>query len=426
MEADLTFRLFAFLILIGLSAGFSASETAFFSLGKPRLQAFRTRGSGNERRIAALLNRPRRLIISILMGNEIVNIAASAVFTGTVVALFGEEMGRYSAVLMIPLLVIFGEVTPKSVAARFPEAFARMLVLPIRGFARVITPLRWVFLQMSNGVLRLMGAPPRAPSNILLEDEFLSLVDAGLEEGELGAAERTYIRNIFEFHDRRVNEVIVPRTDMVCWEVDLPIAEVVNRLRNTPHSRIPIYREDRDHIVGMLYTKDFLRTVRRKNFGPDEILTENMLRKPLVVPEGLKLEELFRVFRRQRTHIAIVADEYGGVAGLVTMTDLLEEIFGEIRDEYDVDGDREIQPLPDGSYLCQAVASLNDFTSATGWSLPGEIQANSLGGFVFTLLGRIPRPRERVYSGDLEIAVLEVEENRIVRLRVSQRGGAGA
>lgn len=425
MEIDFTFRLLAFLVLIGLSAGFSASETAFFSLSKPRLQAFRLKGSPIERHIFSLLDRPRRLIISILMGNEIVNIAASVVFTGSMVAIFGEQKGRYWAILMIPILLVFGEVTPKSLAARFPEQFSRALVFPLKVFAGAIFPLRWVFLQISNGVLRLMGAPPRAPSNILLEDEFLTLVDVSHEEGELGATERTYIRNIFEFHDRRVGEVIVPRTDMLCWEAELPLAEVASRLRNTPHSRIPIYRGDRDHIEGILYAKDFLRTTRRKNFEPDEVLTENLLRRPLVVPEGLKLDELFRVFRRRRTHIAIVADEYGGVAGLVTMTDLLEEIFGEIRDEYDINEDRDIQPLPGGAYLCQAVTTLNDFTEVTGWSLPGEIEANSLGGFVFTLLGRIPRPRERVYSGDLEITVLEVQENRIVRLRVSQRGRAG-
>ncbi|MEE9276058.1 MAG: hemolysin family protein [bacterium] len=422
MEADLLFRAAAFLALMGLSAGFSASETAFFSLSRLRLQTMRKESAAG-RRIASLIERPRRLIISILMGNEIVNIAAAAVFAGTVVSLAGKERSWLAPVLMTPLLVVLGEVTPKSIAARFPEIFSRVLVFPISLFARLVAPLRWVVLQISNGVLTLAGAPPRTRANLLMEDEFLTLVDAGHEEGELDAVEREYIHNIFRFHDRTVAEIAVPRTDMVCWEAGLPLAEVAERVRTAPHSRIPIFREDRDHIAGVLYVKDFLRVVRRESFGPDERLTQKMWRPPLVISAGMRLEPLFRLLRQRRTHIAIVGDEHGGVLGLVTMKDLLEEIFGEIRDEFDESRRGDIEALPDGSFVCMARVPIEEFAERTGWEAPARPGARTLGGLVFHALGRVPRKGERVGIGEVELTVLEMRGTRVLRVRAERREG---
>ncbi len=423
MEADLLFRLVAFFVLIALSAGFSASETAFFSLGGYRVQGMRKEG-GVGARIAALLKRPRRLIISILMGNEIVNIAASAVFAGAVVSFLGEGRSWLAVVLMTPILMVFGEITPKSVAARFPEGFARLLAAPLSHFAAFIRPFRAVVLWISNGVLILLGAPPQAKSNILMEDEFLTLVDAGHEEGELDAVEKAYIHNIFKFHDGTVREIQVPRTDMVCWEAGLPLAEAVNRVRSSPHSRIPIYRDDRDHIVGIAYVKDFLRLARRKSFDPSEMIPAKMLREPLFVPTGMKLEALFRLFRQKRTHIAIVADEFGGVSGLVTMEDLLEEIFGEIKDEFDAGEEAEAEKQADGSYLCLARIPLEAFRERTGWPLPGAMGANTLGGLVFHMLGQVPKVNEKVRVGNIELTVLEVRQTRVLRIRAERLGEA--
>ena len=279
MDADLLFRFVAFVFLMLCSAGFSASETALFSLPRPRVRAMRREGGMGER-ISDLLDRPRRLITSILMGNEIVNIASSALFTGVVVAYLEPEKRWLAPVFMTPLLMVFGEITPKSLAARYPERFSRLLAYPISGFARIVSPLRWVFLQVANGVLSLMGAPSRDPQSILMEDEFLHLVDAGHAEGELQEGERELIHNVFGFHDRTVAEVAVPRTDLECWEMGLPVAEMIDRIRTTTHSRIPIFQRDRDQIVGILYIKDFLRQAGRKNFGPEERLTEKMLRPP--------------------------------------------------------------------------------------------------------------------------------------------------
>ena len=416
MEGPLLFRFSLICVLLLFSAAFSASETAFFSLARLRVQTLRKEG-GLGRRIADLLDRPRRLITSILIGNEMVNIGASALFTGGLVLLLGEQRSWLAPILMTPILMVFGEITPKSIAARFPEFFARLLVIPIALFARAISPLRWVFLQVSNGVLRLAGAPPRARGNLLTEGEFLHLVDAGHAGGVLDATERTYIRNVFEFHDLTAREVAVRRTEMVCWEADLPLAEVIGKVRGAPHSRIPIYRGDRDNIVGILYVKDFLRQAGRRDAGPGERLSPQLLRAPLYVPSGMKLDALFRLFRQRRTHMAIVLDEFGGVEGLVTMKDLLEEIFGEIRDEFDAASEEWIQLQADGSYLCRARVTLDDFAEATGWRVAEHPEAQTLGGVVFTVLGRVPRAGERASWDGVEFMVVEARPTGAVKIR---------
>jgi len=419
VEAGIILRLAAFVLLMCLSACFSASETAFFSLSRVRVRTLRKESKLGER-IGLLLERPRRLIISILMGNEIVNIIASALFTGSVVLLLGEGQTWLAPILMIPLLMVFGEITPKSVAARYPESFARILAVPLALFTRLIHPLRWVFLIISNAVLSLLGAGTRDQSNILMEDEFLTLVEAGLEEGELDATERTYIRNIFEFHDRTVGEITIPRTDMECWEAGIPLSDVAGLVREAAYSRVPVYEGDRDHIVGILYLKDFLEVFHQTSFEADRVLTREMLRKPLIVPEGTKLDALFRLLRQERTHLAIVADEFGGVTGLVTMADLLDEIFGEIRDEFDEEEEAEIEKQDDGSFLCQARLLLPEFREQTGWRLSDYPDVHTVGGLVFTLVGRVPEAGDRVSHGGVEFIVLEADQTRVVRVRAEK------
>lgn len=356
------------------------------------------------------------------MGNEIVNILASAIFTGSLILLMGESRGWLAPLLMTPLLMVFGEITPKSLAARFPETFARMLVIPLSLFMRVIAPVRWIFLQVSNGILSIFGAGSRDQSNILMEDEFLTLVEAGLEEGELDATEQTYILNIFEFHDRTVDEIIVPRTDMECWEIGMPLREIARLVQQAAFSRVPIYEGDRDHIIGVLYLKDFLGVFQQQSIDSEQVLTKEMLHDPLIVPEGLTLNALFRLLRQKRTHIAIVADEFGGVSGLVTMTDLLDEIFGEIRDEFDGKEEVEIEKQPDGSFIFLARLLLREFSEYTGWSLPEDSDSLTVGGFVFNLLGHVPEAGENVRFERIEFTVLEIENTRVLKLRAKHIG----
>jgi CBS domain containing-hemolysin-like protein len=209
---------------------------------------------------------------------------------------------------------------------------------------------------------------------------------------------------------------------MECWEAGIPLSDVAGLVREAAYSRVPVYEGDRDHIVGILYLKDFLEVFHRTSFEEDRVLTREMLRKPLIVPEGTKLDALFRLLRQERTHLAIVADEFGGVTGLVTMADLLDEIFGEIRDEFDEEEEAEIEKQDDGSFLCQARLPLSEFREQTGWRLSDYPDVHTVGGLVFTLVGRVPEAGDRVSHGGVEFIVLEADQTRVVRVRAEKTG----
>ncbi|MFQ5895503.1 MAG: hemolysin family protein, partial [Nitrospinota bacterium] len=408
-----------FAVLLGCSAFFSASETAFFSLSRFRVQRLREEGGGG-RRVAGLLDRPRRLIITILTGNELVNVAASALFASLTIAVLGEGRGWVAILIMTPLLMLFGEIGPKTLAVKSAEPLARAFSLPLGVFAASVTPLRWFFLQLSERLLRLLGGGRPGPGNILVEEEFRALVDVGHEAGELEPVEHRYIHNIFEFTDEVVSDIMVPRTDMVCWEDTLNLGEVVERVRSAPFSRIPLCHEDRDHIVGVLYIKDFLRLSRQRDFDPSAPIPPSLIREPHFVPSGMRVGELFLRLRQGRTHMAIVADEFGGVAGLVTMEDLLERIFGELADEFDSRAEPLHQPQADGSHIFLGRIPLEDFSAIVGWHVPEDAEAETLGGFLFDRLGRVPRRGEKLSLNGLEFTVAEVRKTRIVKVRVSR------
>ncbi|MED5578944.1 MAG: hemolysin family protein [Nitrospinota bacterium] len=332
MDTIFFFRVLFFIFLLFLSACFSGTETSFFSLSKSQIGKLRNSGSTGFK-IAFLLEDPRRLITSILICNEIVNIAASSLFMGTIIFYFGSGFEWLVPCFLLPVLMIFGEITPKSFAARFPEKSARFLVYPVSFFAALISPLRNFCLFFANNFLSLLGVKSTAKENVLNENEFLNLVEIGVSEGEVEEIENKIIQNVFSFHDKKIETILVSRDQMLCWDNGLNFGEILKRVKKVPFSRIPVFNVEKTEIIGILYIKDFLRSVSSMKGIPDGILSPNMLREPLFVSIDTKLDILFHMFRRRRIHIAIVLDRFRKVVGMVTMTDLLEEIFGEIRQE---------------------------------------------------------------------------------------------
>ena len=328
------------------SGFFSGSETSLFSLG--RVERYRAREEHEtlvSRSLRALVERPRRLIVTILIGNELVNITISTLTASLTENTFLGWISLDSidplllktvttTAICFPLLLIFGEITPKTLALYNPRGYARFAAIPLRLFSSLIAPVRWVLASLANGAVRLLfGEFPKADLPIT-EEEFRNLVDQSNEGGVLQETEREFIHNIFDFGETRVAEVMTPRTEMFCVQVDQELEEILAALERQPYSRIPVYEKDKDDIVGLLYCKDLLEIVsdpqRRARFN-----LRALLRKPYFIPQSKKASDLFREFRINRIHLAIVVDEYGGVAGLVTMEDLLEELFGEILDEYE-------------------------------------------------------------------------------------------
>jgi putative hemolysin len=326
------------LVLLGalvlVSAFFSGSETAVFSLSRAKRQKLAASDKPTDRRILNLLAKPRRLIATILVGNELVNIAAGAVATRLGERHFGGY-GKIAAevittLLLLPLVLLIGEITPKSIALKVSEQWASVAARPIALFAWIIAPLRWLVRGLSEFFLWILRARPPARDEGLREEEFRALVDVGSEEGELEATERRLIHNVFEFGDKTVAQVMTPAERIFALSYGLPMARLVDLVMQQRVSRIPIYRGRRDNVVGVLMAKDLIGYSRGLWRGAT---LGQLLRPPFYVPKTTKLDRLFRQMQRRKTHLALVVDEYGRTVGLVTMDDLLGELFSAIAED---------------------------------------------------------------------------------------------
>ena len=418
------------LVLLLLCSGFfSSSETSIFSLG--RLERYRIREEKKtfiSRCLLELLERPRRLIVTILIGNELVNITISslsaslvddAFFTWTPPASIDPVLLKtaIATAVCFPLLLVFGEIAPKTIALYNPRRAARFAAVPLRLFYSLIAPVRWVLASLSNGIVRLLlGESPPVDAPIT-EEEFRYLVDRGDEDGFLWEAEREFIHNIFDFGETPVSEVMTPRTDMFCLQGGQSLEEILKVIEEEHYSRIPVFEEDKDDITGILYCKDLLGLTGHPEKRRDWNLRA-FLRKPYFIPQTKKASDLFREFRFNRIHLAIVVDEYGGVAGLVTMEDLLEEIFGEILDDYDPE---EPQPrkLDENTMIIPGMMTIEDFNRFAWADLPEE-EYDTMGGLVFGLFGKLPSQGAEVSFMHYTFGVEKMEGTRILELRVER------
>jgi len=334
LEVNLFFKAALIIFLLIFSGFFSGSETALFSLSL--LQRERLRKSGNKRAalIDKLLLRPRRLIVTILMGNDMVNIAASVIATYLFISIFGEHGNWLTIAAMTPLTLIFAEVIPKTIGVTHNERIAPLIAAPLNTFAKLISPLRWIFIKLTDHFVKLLGIEKHKSSPTIMEDDFRDMVDLSYKNGELKIVERDLIHNVFEFSDAHVFKVMTPKENMFCLHHDMDAESTIKSVRQNHFSRIPVFKRDIDNITGILYAKDLLKVITKKYRGKSKLLP-NICRRPYFIQENKKVDEVFYTMKQQRTHIAICLNEQGKVSGLVTLEDLLEELFGEIYDEHD-------------------------------------------------------------------------------------------
>ncbi len=403
-------------LLLLLSAFFSGSETALFAANRLKLRHLREEGSGRARVALGLLDNPARLLSTLLIGNNIVNTAAAVVATTALVRLLGPERGpvyAFAAVTMVVLL--FAEITPKTLAAHHANRFALLAARPVAWFSALLAPVNRALSFLTNVLARPLGGRVRSDAPMVTEEEIQILIRMGEEQGVLEQDESEMIHSIIEFGDTVAREVMVPRVDMICVEADDPIEAVLEVVRTHAHSRVPVYHDTVDQIVGLVHVKDLLSGFRD---GRLEGTVRDFTRPAYFVPDSKRLDELFREMRRKQVHMAIAVDEYGGTAGLVTIEDLLEEIVGPIRDEYDKE-DAPVTVLSDGVALVDGRLHLEEVNAALDLDLPvGEV--DSLGGFVYSLLGHMPVQGERVTFDRVELAVERVEGHRIEQVRITR------
>jgi len=322
------------LLLIIFSGFFSGSETALFSLSSIQRERIKRTGDKKSLLINKLLSRPRKLIVTILIGNDMVNIAASVIAASLFVSL-NKDHGEWIAIaVMTPATLIFAEVIPKTLAMTYNERVAPVICGPLHFFSKLIFPIRFILYNISVTLAKIAGFEKRHISTAIMEDEFRDLVDQSHESGEINRAERDLIHNVFEFSDTHAFEIMTPLNEIFSLSEDMTIERAVKAVQQSRFLRIPVYRNRFDNIVGILYTKDLLKINTTKSDG-DKNTIKNIYRKPFFVDENIKTDDLFHILKKKRIHIAICINKQDKVTGLLTMEDLLGELFGEIHDEYD-------------------------------------------------------------------------------------------
>ncbi len=417
-DTDMRIRLGIQALLLGCSAFFSGSETALFSLSRLDLQKLRRERHRRSETLHALLDQPRRLIISILCGNELVNIAAAANMTAILVSLYGVDRAAVMSVLvMVPLLLLFGEVTPKTISVADPVRVSAGIVAgPMRLWVKFVQPLVWVIRGISDRLTTLFVGDEKAAENILQLDEFRTIVEEVANEGELNATERVLIYNLLEAGDTEVVEIMTPRTRTEFLNVDMTVPEMVERFRRYQHPRVPVFRIHRDNLVGFVHAEDVLRHLLDET-DLTTLQPEDIMHAPVVVPLTKKVDEMFDFFQENKARAAAVLNEFGGMEGFVTMKDVLTFIFGQISE--DTEGQDLYQERDENDYEVEGAMKLNDFNNLTNFGIE-DPRMTTIGGVAFRHLDRLPKVGDNVVVEGIIITVLEMDEHRIVRVRVSR------
>lgn len=413
MEPGVASRLIILLILLLLSAFFSSAETAFMALNKLRIRSNADEGSKKAKLVLSLIDDPSKLLSTVLVGNNVVNLAASALTTTLILDLFGNKAVGIATGVLTLLILIFGEITPKTLATRKAEHLAYVYAPFINLLVIVLTPVTFIVNKLAYVVLRIFGVNPNKKDVQVTEDELLTMVDVSSEEGVLEEDEKEMINNVVDFGDTVAKDVMVPSIKMTCVPSDISYEDLVSIFRREKYSRMPVYKENKDNIVGIIWAKDLL--VNYDETSEFDIM--NYLREAYFTYEFKKTRELMSDMREEYKSIAIVLDEYGATAGLITIEDLLEEIVGEIRDEDDTDEVDEIVKLSDTDYSVTGRTNLDDIEDKIGIKIETE-DYDSIAGHVIHLLGHIPENGESVAEDNITYTVTEVARNRIERIKI--------
>ncbi len=398
--------------LLFFSAVFSASETALMTLSKIRIRKMVEDNVKGADTIEKLVKNPSKLLSAILIGNNVVNIGASALATSIAIDIYGSKGVGIATGLMTLAVLIFGEITPKSLAAQNSEKVALIVSKFIYVLTIILNPIIVFLMRLTNFLVRLMGGKVDDNQPFITEEELRTIVSVSHEEGLLEGDEKDMIYNVFEFGDTQARDVMTTRTDIVAVKANSSYEDVINIFKQEQFSRIPVYENTVDNIIGILYVKDLLFLEDNKG----EFDLKKYMREPYFTYEFKPTTELFDEMRTNRVHMAIVLDEYGGTDGLVTIEDLIEEIVGDIEDEYDKHVD-DIEVIKEDEYLVYGNIKIEEVNEMIGTSIESE-DFDSIGGFVMGVLGRLPESGEAIEYDNVKFIAEIVEKNRIEKLRI--------
>ncbi len=410
-----------FLCLL-LSAFFSSSETAFISLQRIRLEHLvNTKVRGAER-VARMVQQPSKLLSTILLGNNFVNTAAAALATALAIS-FWEEKGILIATIGVTIfLLIFCETTPKTIATRHAERLSLIFARPIEVTSWLLTPLVVVLSWIASGFSKLAGGTP-VPRSLVSEEEIRTIISVGHKEGTVDEAEARMLHKVFDFGDRPVREVMVPRPEVVCIEQGSKLADFLTLYAQSPLSRFPVYQDNMDNVVGILSVKDVLMAQAKGTISPDSIIDE-LVRPAYFTPETKRINELFTEMRDKNYRMAVVVDEFGGTAGIVSLSRLIEEIVGQVGDEL-TRAEKEYEVINEYTFQIDGSMRIEEANEKMGLELPsGEYE--TVAGFVLDLLGHIPKPNEQLRYKELKLVITEMRGLKIEKILLTKERHATA
>ena len=418
MDSSDAIQVLILIALIGLSAYFSSSETALLNVSKIRIRNLIEDGNPQAVILGKVIEDQGKMLSAILIGNNIVNISASSLATilttrwlaGT--GLAAVAAGISTGVLTL-IVLVFGEITPKSAATINAEKIALGDAAIIYWLTRILTPAIFVINHLSYGVMRLMGINPNAKTKAMTENELLTVIDVSHEDGVIESEEKEMITNVVDFGDSVASDVMVPRIDIEFMDVESNYEEVLSVFRRDKYSRVPVYEGDKDHVIGVLNLKD----VFCYNDIPDNFSIRKILRRPYFTYEFKRISDLMVDMQKNSISMAMVLDEYGAIAGLITLEDLLEEIVGEIRDEYDEEETDDIRKVNDHEYTVDGTTKLEDIDKLLGLHLESE-DYDSIAGHMIHELGHIPTEGEYIDINGIRFTVMKMDKHRIADIDI--------
>jgi len=419
MDGELLFSILGVLVLLVLSALFSGSETALTAVSRARLHQLERRGMRRAARVNRLIARPERLIGTILLGNNLVNILASALATSVLIALFGKVGVAYATMIMTALVVIFAEVLPKTYALNRPNRTALAAAPLISPIVTALGPVTDLIQAVVRGLLALLGARMRGKDEIAdASEELRGALALHARDGAMVKSDRDMLDGILDLSDVEVSEIMIHRKNMVMMDADRPAGDIAKELLATPYSRVPLWQGDMDNIIGILHAKDLLRAISATQ---DDTAAapglRSLLRAPWFVPETTSLIAQLNAFRARREHFALVVDEYGALMGMVTLEDILEEIVGDISDEHDVSRSAAVRREAGGSYMVDGAVTVRDLNRDFDWELP-EDDAATIAGLVIHIARRIPDIGERFELESFSFEIMRRLRNQITAVRI--------
>ena len=418
IQAGSIIQIIVVFILLIFSGLFSSAETSLTTVSLYKMKAWAEEGNRRAAVVLSLMENPGKVLSAILIGNNIVNITSSSLATVLATNLFGSAAVGIATGILTVLILLFGEITPKNRATIYNEKFALFYAIPIKVLSIILTPVIWVLDKLCNFIYWILRVDKSAMNKQMTESELRTIVNVSHEDGVIEGEEKDMITNVVDFGDSIAKEVMIPRTDITMASVDASYEEVLGLFMEEQFSRLPIYEENEENIIGILHMKDlfFYREVEATEKRPFQI--RSIMREPYYTYEYQKTSNIMDEMRKNSVSITIVLDEYGAAAGMITLEDLLEEIVGEIRDEYDEYEEEVIKQVGENQYEVDGAAKIDDLNDALELKLESE-DYDSVGGYVIELLDHLPKAGETVREQNVEFEVLEADKTRVERVRVT-------